>query len=155
MPLTSRTVPAQVTVRLSYPSRSDGQRRAELVIVDAASRLTLATVYLDPDQFFNVMRGLEDGQRLNAEVLDFHAYARVGRQRHTFSRIISAATDAAAQTWADEVKDLVGLHATQVSRTNRGTYRAVWVLWADDKTADELVEIHNQIHAADPPQNHV
>lgn len=155
MPLVPGKVPAQVTVRLSYPSRSDGQRRAELVIVDAASRLTMATVCLDPDQFFNVMRGLEDGQRLNAEVLDFHAYARVGHQRHAFFRTISAATDAAAQTWADEVKDLVGLHATQVSRTSSGTYRAAWILWANDKDADELVEIHNQIHAADPPQTHV
>lgn len=133
MPLAPGAKPAQVSVRLSYPSRSDGQKVAELVITDVPSRLVLATITLTPDQHFNLLRGLEAGDVLPAELINPEWYPRAGQQMHTFARVVTGYPEDQVRLWAQRTALRLSLHRWQVSGIAGGGQRVVWTVWTDDE----------------------
>lgn len=151
MPLAPGPVPAQVSVRLSCPSRSDGQKVAELVIIDVPSRLVLATVTLTPDQHFNLLRGLEAGDVLPAELINPEWYPRAGHQLHTFARVVTGYPEDQVRLWAMRTALRLGLHRWQVSGAARGGQRVVWTVWTDDDA--ELARITDALESVQEPAN--
>lgn len=158
MPLSPGRRPAQVTVRLSYPNRSDGEKRAELVIVDATSSITLAVVELTPDQHFNMMRGLETGEPLNAALLDPAFYDRIGKPQHVFTRSIPRYgllegdnTEEDIRAWAKCTTERLGLHQYELIRTNNNAWRVTFRVWSNTLDEDDRRGLSNAIDAAELP----
>lgn len=133
--------------------------RVQIVVRDAVSRLPLAEIGLDPENFYKLMSGLSDGTPLDARLADISTYQYMGHRLRLWVCRITDTTPATWQdqdrqdrqakvaAWAEEVRARLELHSVRVD-SKRGGHGITWRAWSNSITDQQHAEIEKEIDAA-------